>query len=78
MHGEGRLTVNSRLPPAEFAFLSACHTEELTDTDDPTMGVSIAAAMQCHGFGSVVGTMLEMAYPDGELVSGVCLRVAAS
>ncbi|KAI9438766.1 hypothetical protein H4582DRAFT_2076391 [Lactarius indigo] len=60
---------NSRLPPTEFAFLSACHIEEPTDTGNPTEGLKIAAAMQHHGFGSVVGTMWEMAYPDGKLVS---------
>ncbi|KAH9003586.1 hypothetical protein EDB86DRAFT_2893443 [Lactarius hatsudake] len=55
LHGEDRLTLldiaRSRLPSAEFAFLSACHTAEPTDGDDPTEGLNIAAAMQYHGFG---------------------------
>ncbi|KAH9172777.1 hypothetical protein EDB89DRAFT_861087 [Lactarius sanguifluus] len=69
LHGEDRLTLldvtNSRLPPAEFAFLSACHTAEPKDGDDPTERLNIAAAMQYHGFGSVVGTMWEMVDTDG-------------
>ena len=35
LHGDSRLTlleiVQSRLPDAEFAFLSCCHTEEITE-----------------------------------------------
>ncbi|KAH9057174.1 CHAT domain-containing protein [Lactarius vividus] len=73
LHGEDRLTLhdiaNSRLPPAEFAFLSACHTAELTDGHDPTEGLNIAAAMQYHGFGSVVGTMWDMVDNDGGDIS---------
>ncbi|KAH9014271.1 CHAT domain-containing protein, partial [Lactarius pseudohatsudake] len=73
LHGEDRLTLldiaNSRLPSAEFAFLSACHSAEPTDGYDPTEGLNIAAAMQYHGFGSVVGTMWDMVDTDGREIS---------
>ena len=59
--------VRSRLPTAEFVFLSACHTAELTEgqgslTDE---ALHLAAAMQYCGFRSVVGTMWAMADTDG-------------
>ena len=69
LRNDDRLTlvdiVRSGLPAAEFAFLSACHTAELTDgsTDDEIPHLS--AAMQYCGFRSVVGTMWEMADTDG-------------
>ncbi|KAH9030431.1 CHAT domain-containing protein [Lactarius pseudohatsudake] len=73
LHREDRLTLldiaDSRLPSAEFAFLSACHTAEPTDGDDPTEGLNIAAAMQYRGFGSVVGTMWGMVDTDGREIS---------
>ncbi|KAH8981664.1 hypothetical protein EDB92DRAFT_1936994 [Lactarius akahatsu] len=66
LYGDDRLTLrdiaNLRLPPAELAFLSACHTAEPTDGDDPTEGLNIAAAMQYHGFRS-------MADADGRDIS---------
>ena len=31
LHGGSRLTVRSRLPDAEFAFLSCCHAAEITE-----------------------------------------------
>lgn len=69
LYGGDRLTLrdiaNSRLPPAEFAFLSVCHSAEPTDADDPTKGLNFAAAMQSHGFGSVVGTMWALPDKDG-------------
>ena len=68
-YGHDRLTVrdiaNGRLPPAEFAFLSASNTAGPTDLDDPTEGLNIAAAMQYLGCGSVVGTMWAMVNEDG-------------
>ena len=57
--------VRSQLPAAEFAFLSACHTAELTDESVADEGLHLAAAMQYCGFRSVVGTMWAMADTDG-------------
>ncbi|KAI9445749.1 CHAT domain-containing protein [Lactarius psammicola] len=57
--------VRSQLPAAEFAFLSACHTAELTDGSIADEGLHLAAAMQYCGFRSVVGTMWAMADTDG-------------
>jgi len=70
LHGNERLTlldiVRSRLPAAEFAFLSACHTAELTDGSSADEGLHLAAAVQYCGFRSVVGTMWAMANEDGQ------------
>jgi CHAT domain-containing protein len=57
--------VRSQLPDAEFAFLSACHTAELTDESVADEMLHLAAAMQFCGFRSVVGTMWAMADVDG-------------
>jgi CHAT domain-containing protein len=57
--------VRSQLPTAEFAFLSACHTAELTEGSVADEGIHLAAAMQYCGFRSVVGTMWDMADTDG-------------
>ena len=57
--------VRSRLPDAEFAFLSACHTAELTEESIEDEVLHLAAAMQFCGFRSVVGTMWAMADVDG-------------
>jgi len=69
LYGNERLTlldiVRSRLPAAEFAFLSACHTAELTDGSSADEGLHLAAAVQYCGFRSVVGTMWAMASEDG-------------
>jgi len=73
LHGDDRLTlldiVHSRLPTAEFAFLSACHTAELTEESIDDEGLHLAAALQYCGFQSVVGTMWAMADTDGRDVS---------
>ncbi|KAN0131162.1 CHAT domain containing protein [Lactarius tabidus] len=61
--------VRSQLPAAEFAFLSACHTAELTEGSAAEEGLHLAAAMQYCGFRSVVGTMWAMADMDGEDLS---------
>ena len=61
--------VRSHLPTAEFAFLSACHTAELTEDSVVDEGLHLAAAMQYCGFRSVVGTMWAMADVDGEYLS---------
>jgi CHAT domain-containing protein len=69
LHDEDRLTlldiVRSRLPVAEFAFLSACHTVELTDVGTRDEALHLTAAMQYSGFSSVVGTLWAMADTDG-------------
>ncbi|KAI9437341.1 CHAT domain-containing protein [Lactarius psammicola] len=57
--------VQSQLPTAEFAFLSACHTAEPTENSIADEGLHLAAAMQFCGFRSVVGTMWAMADTDG-------------
>jgi CHAT domain-containing protein len=57
--------VRSQLPAAEFVFLSACHTAELTEGSVADEGLHLAAAMQYCGFRSVVGTMWAMADTDG-------------
>ncbi|KAI9436230.1 CHAT domain-containing protein [Lactarius indigo] len=69
LHGNQRLTLlevaQSRLPTAEFAFLSACHTAELTEESVADEGLHLVAAVQYCGFRSVVGTMWAMANTDG-------------
>ena len=57
--------IRSRLPNAEFAFLAACHTAELTDGSLSDEALHLTAAMQYCGFRSVVGTMWAMADTDG-------------
>ena len=57
--------VRSQLPTAEFAFLAACHTAELTEDSVADEGLHLTAAMQYCGFRSVVGTMWAMADTDG-------------
>ena len=68
LHGDNLTLLNiigSRLPAAEFVFLSACHTAELTEGSAKDEGLHLAAAMQYCGFRSVVGTMWAMADTDG-------------
>lgn len=57
--------VRSQLPDAEFAFLSACHTAELTEESISDEVLHLAASMQFCGFRSVVGTMWAMQDKDG-------------
>ena len=70
LHGGARLTllkiVCSHLPTAEFAFLSACHTAEMTEGSIMDEGLHLAAAVQYCGFRSVVGTMWAMSDQDGQ------------
>jgi len=64
------LTVaRSRLPHAAFAFLSACHTAELTEASIADEVLHLAGAVQFCGFRSVVGTMWAMADIDGRDLS---------
>ncbi|KAH9014462.1 CHAT domain-containing protein [Lactarius hengduanensis] len=69
LYGDKRLTlldiVRPDLPTAEFAFLSACHTAEVTEGSVIDEGLHLAAAVQYCGFRSVVGTMWAMADEDG-------------
>ena len=70
LYGGERLTlleiVRSRLPNAEFAFLSCCHTAEITEKSIADESLHLTAAMQYCGFRSVVGTMWAMADTDGQ------------
>jgi CHAT domain-containing protein len=61
--------IRSRLPSAEFAFLSACHTAELTEESLSNEGLHLSAAVQYCGFRSVVGTMWAMADIDGKFLA---------
>ena len=69
LHGGSRLTLleiaRSRLPNAEFAFLSCCHAAEITEASIADEALHLTAAMQYCGFRSVVGTMWAMADTDG-------------
>ena len=58
--------IRSQLPDAEFAFLSACHTAELTEESIADEVLHLTAAMQFCRFRSIVGTMWEMADIDGQ------------
>ncbi|KAH9971893.1 CHAT domain-containing protein [Russula compacta] len=73
LYEDTRLTlldiVRSRLPTAEFAFLSACHTAEITEESIANEGLHLAAAVQYSGFRSVVGTMWAMADIDGPVLT---------
>ena len=73
LHDGSRLTlldiVQSRLPDAEFAFLSCCHAAEITKDSVADEALHLTAAMQYCGFRSVVGTMWEMADVDGQDLS---------
>ncbi|KAI9462884.1 CHAT domain-containing protein [Lactarius psammicola] len=70
LHGGERLTlldiVQSRLPDAEIALLSCCHTAEITEDSIADEALHLTAAMQYCGFRSVVGTMWAMADTDGQ------------
>jgi hypothetical protein len=62
--------VRAQLPTAEFAFLSACHTAELTEESIADEGLHLTGAVQYCGFRSVVGTMWAMADIDGPDLAG--------
>ncbi|KAH9018667.1 hypothetical protein EDB85DRAFT_601727 [Lactarius pseudohatsudake] len=59
LYGGERLTlleiVRSELPTAEFVFLSACHTAEVTEGIIVDEGLHLAAAVQYCGFRSACG-----------------------
>ncbi|KAH8995835.1 CHAT domain-containing protein [Lactarius hatsudake] len=84
LYGDKRLTlleiVRSDLPTAEFAFLSACHTAEVTKGSVIDEGLHLAAAVQYCGFRSVIGTMWAMVDEDGRDLaickSGTCQKLS--
>jgi len=61
--------IRSRLPSAKFAFLSACHTTELTEESIADEGLHLSAAVQYSGFRSIVGTMWAIADIDGQVLA---------
>jgi CHAT domain-containing protein len=69
LHKGERLTllniVRSRLPDAEFAFLSCCHVAETTAESVSDEALHLTAAMQYCGFRGAVGTMWAMVDTDG-------------
>jgi CHAT domain-containing protein len=73
LHNNIRLTlldlIQSHLPNAEFAFLSACHSAECSDDGTPDEVLHLAAAMQCCGFRSVIGTLWAVVDNDGHQLS---------
>uniref|UniRef100_A0A8H7XQ71 CHAT domain-containing protein n=3 Tax=Psilocybe cubensis TaxID=181762 RepID=A0A8H7XQ71_PSICU len=60
--------IRARLPNAEFAFLSACHSAS-GDANTRDENIHLSAAMQFCGFRSVVGTLWEMNDEDGPTIS---------
>ncbi|KDQ61807.1 hypothetical protein JAAARDRAFT_172246 [Jaapia argillacea MUCL 33604] len=60
LHGRDltvREMMTARLPNAEFAFLSACHTAAADTKGAPDEVIHITSALQFAGFRSVVGTL---------------------
>jgi CHAT domain-containing protein len=69
LHSDERLClidlIKARLPNAELAFLSACHSAAIDIRSTPNETIHLAAALQLCGFRSVVGTLWAMADIDG-------------
>ncbi|KAI0055957.1 hypothetical protein BV25DRAFT_1666502 [Artomyces pyxidatus] len=69
LHDAAQLTIvdlmKARLPDAEFAFLSACHSAAGDMEGTPDEVIHLAAGMQFCGFRSVVGTLWAMEDVDG-------------
>jgi len=72
LYGGSKLTLldlmQARLPNAELAFLSACHSAE-GDLITPDETIHLAAALQFCGFRSVVGTLWAIDDRDGPTIS---------
>ncbi|KAJ7235662.1 CHAT domain-containing protein [Mycena rebaudengoi] len=60
---------SARLPHAEFAFLSACHSAAPDFGGTPDEFINLAAALQFSGFRGVVSTLWAMADEDGVQVA---------
>ncbi|KAI0048503.1 hypothetical protein FA95DRAFT_1453955, partial [Auriscalpium vulgare] len=73
LHNDARFTildlVKAKLPNAELAILSACHTAAVDKDNTPDEGISLAAGMQFCGFRGIVGTLWGMADEDGPLLA---------
>jgi len=69
LHDDERLTLTdlmqARLPNADLAFLSACHSASINVNNTPDEAINLAAALQFCGFRSVVGMLWAMADIDG-------------
>jgi CHAT domain-containing protein len=52
--------IGARLPDAEFAFLSACHSAAGDTVGTPDEVIHLGAALQFCGFRSVIGTLWEV------------------
>jgi CHAT domain-containing protein len=69
LHDNERLTladlIKARLPNAELAFLSACHSAAIDVNNTPDEVLHLSAALQFCGFRSVIGTLWAMADIDG-------------
>jgi tetratricopeptide (TPR) repeat protein len=72
LHGSSSLTlldlIRAKLPNAELAFLSACHSAD-GGSITPDETIHLAAALQFCGFRSVVGTLWAMYDEDGPVIS---------
>jgi len=69
LYNDMRLTLldlmMAKLPDAEFAFLSACHSAASNVDGTPDEVIHLAAALQFSGFRSVIGTLWAMSDIDG-------------
>ncbi len=61
--------IRSKVPNAELAFLSACHSAEQPENFAQNESLHLAAAIQFCGFRSVVGTMRPLNDHDGPRVA---------